>query len=199
MTPGNPTPTDEMLFRTELLLEQEADEVESDLALRSLLGSVGRPVRVGSAALGVMVHRDLDLTVVCSELSVLAVAEVGAQLALHSRVRSVVLRNDTGEWNVDPAYPDGLYLGIGYRSSEGDWNIDVWFVDQPERQPDLRHLESLLPRMDERARSAILRIKGVWVEKPEYGRTVTGLDIYTAVLNAGVSDTRDFEGWLRQR
>ncbi len=199
MTHGDVTPADANLLRNELLLEQEADDVESDLGLRSLFGGLGRPVRVGSAALGVMVHRDLDLTVVCSELSVAAVARLGARLAAHSRVRSVVFRNDMGEWNVDPAYPDGLYLGIGYRSDKGDWNIDVWFVDQPERQPDLRHLESLLPRMDEQARSAILRIKGVWVASPEYGRTVCGLDIYTAVLDAGVSDIRGFESWLAQR
>ena len=112
--------------------------------------------------------------------------------------RSVLFRNDTGEWNVDPSYPDGLYLGVRYESA-GEWNIDVWFVDQPERQPDLKHLESLLPRVDGPARAAILRIKYAWAERPEYGKSVIGLDVYNAVLDAGVSDAEGFEIWLRHR
>jgi hypothetical protein len=190
--------TDADLLENELSLQLEVKEVEKDLGLLGLLGSLGRPFRVGSAALGVMVHRDLDVTVVCSALDVDAVADLGARLACHSRVRSVFFRNDNGEWNVDPTYPDGLYLGVSYGSS-GVWNIDIWFVDQPQRQPDLKHLESLLPRIDESARAAILRIKGVWANNPDYGKNVNGLDIYTAVLDAGVTDAQGFESWLRQR
>jgi hypothetical protein len=43
------------------------------------------------------------------------VVAVGARLATHPRIRQVVSRNDTGKWNTDPAYPDGLYLGLSYR------------------------------------------------------------------------------------
>jgi hypothetical protein len=139
------------------------------------------------------------VTVVCAELNAAGVAEIGAQLAPHPRVRSVSFRNDTGEWNVDPTYPDGLYLGVRYRSAGRDWNIDIWFVDEPRRQPDLQHLESLLPRIDQAARTAILRIKNEWAAKAEYGRTVNGFDIYSAVLDAGVTDSLGFERWLRQR
>ena len=71
------------LLEEELLIEQEADEVEHDLALPSLLGILGTPVRVGSSALGVMVNRDLDVTVICSDLQVPKVVELGALLALH--------------------------------------------------------------------------------------------------------------------
>jgi hypothetical protein len=196
---GETMPTDVDLLENELSLQREADDVENDLGLLGLLNSLGRPVRVGSAALGVMVHRDLDVTVVCPELNAAAVGEIGAQLAAHPGVRSVSFRNDTGEWNVDPTYPDGLYLGIHYRCAGGDWNVDIWFVDEPQRQPDLNHLDSLLPRIDQAARAAILRIKSRWAANPEYGKTVSGLDIYTAVLDAGVTDPEGFEMWLRQK
>jgi len=191
--------TDASLLDSQLSLQREADEVEQDLDLPRLLRGLGEPVRVGSAALGVMVHRDLDVTVVCSELTVKEVAELGARIALHRRVRSVLFRNDFGEWNSDPGYPDGLYLGIRYRSGSGDWNIDVWFVDEPQRQPDLQHLESLLPRIDESARCSILRIKATLAPSSEYGRTFNGFDVYTAVLDSGVTDVRGFEKWLRER
>lgn len=191
-------PDSRTLIASELALQREADEVAADLDLWDLLGALGDPVRVGSAALGLMVHRDLDVTVVCAKLHVAPVAEVGAQLARHARVRSVLFRNDTGQWNTDPTYPDGLYLGLRYRSDAGDWTIDIWFVDNPLRQPDLQHLDTLLPRLDETKRTTILRIKTEWVSKPEYGPTVSGFDIYSAVLDAGVTDLEGFERWLLQ-
>src|SRR5271167_2218545 len=66
---------------------------------------------------------------------------------------------DITEWNSDHAYPDGLYLGIRYRSDAGEWNVDIWCVSELQRQPDLPHLESFLPRFDERTRLIILRAK----------------------------------------
>jgi hypothetical protein len=190
--------TDAQLLESQIRLQRDADVVESELGLPALLGGLGTPVRVGSSALGVMVRRDLDLTVVCSGLRVADVIAVGAQLALHRQIRSVVFRNDTGDWNSDPMYPDGLYLGLRYLSKAGEWNVDIWFVSEPQRQPDLQHLKSLLPRLDERTRLAILRIKSAWAESPEYGKTVNGFAIYTAVLDAGVTDEAGFESWLTQ-
>ena len=192
--PGVPT-----LIADQLALQREADEVEADLGLQSLLTPVGRPVRVGSAALGLMVHRDLDITVVCSRLDVAPVADVGGQLARHARIRSVLFKNDTGRWNTDPTYPDGLYLGLEYCADAGDWTLDIWFVDEPHRQPDLRHLHTLRPRIDEAKRAAILRIKTEWADKPEYGHSVRGFDVSTAVLDDGVTDPEGFDAWLAQR
>ncbi|MEU4300847.1 hypothetical protein [Kitasatospora aureofaciens] len=153
--------TDEELLRHQAALQAEADAVHADLGLDTRLGALGTPVRVGGSALGLMVRRDLDVTVVCPRLDTAAherVAALGARLAVHERVRQVRLRNDTGAWNEDPdAYPDGLYLGPSYRSPashspcppEGrDWTLDLWFVDDPARQPDLAHLRELPPTAD---------------------------------------------------
>jgi hypothetical protein len=114
------------LLRQQEEVQAEAGAVGADLRLDEVLSAVGKPVRVGSAALGVMVRRDLDITVVCAALDAAVwrdAAQIGAHLALYARVRQVQFRNDTGAWNTDPGYPDGLYLGAGYRSVRGrDWN-----------------------------------------------------------------------------
>lgn len=189
------------LSRTQAALQTEAAEVEADLGLDDVLRSLGDPVRVGSAALGLMVWRDLDFTVACTELDIERVAVVGARLAAHPRIRRVVFRNDTGRWNVEPEkYPDGLYLGIEYRSGAGhDWKLDIWFVDEPDRQPDLRHLRTMPSQLNAEARDAILLIKSHWASRPEYGKTVTSFDIYEAVLRDGVRTRDQFESWLAQR
>ncbi|MFD8708450.1 hypothetical protein ACFV1W_38715 [Kitasatospora sp. NPDC059648] len=194
--------TDDELLRHQAALQAEAEAVHADLGLDTGLGALGTPVRVGSSALGLMVRRDLDVTVVCPRLDQAVherVAALGARLALHRRVRQVRLRNDTGAWNEDPdAYPDGLYLGLSYRSpAEGsregrDWTLDLWFVDDPARQPDLAHLRDLPPRLTPGARAAILRIKHAWAQSPDYGRTVRGWDVYRAVLEDGVRTPEEF-------
>ena len=190
---------DEMLQRQDEL-QSEADAVCSDLRLHELLSVVGQPVRVGSSALGLMVRRDVDITVICPELdraTTAAVAGIGARLAPHQRVRQIRFRNDTGQWNTDPSYPDGLYLGVDYRSPHGrDWNLDIWFVDEPGRQPDLAHLSTLAPRLTRDARIAILRIKQACADR---GASVRGFDVYQSVLDGQVRTPEQFDQWRASR
>src|SRR4051794_27851444 len=75
--------SDEALLQRQGALQREADYVETDLGLRVLLTSLGDPIRVGSSALGLMVRRDLDITVICPLLDAEAVADLGARLGRH--------------------------------------------------------------------------------------------------------------------
>jgi hypothetical protein len=198
--PLGPDAGDAELLWVEAQLRQEADAVAADLRLDEQLRHIGQPVRVGSAALGLLAHRDLDVTVVCAELDESAVVALSGWLALQPFVRQVVYRDDTALWNDDPDYPDGLYLGVKYcRAEDREWNVDVWFVDEPQRQPDLNHLGAFGPRIDYAARVAILRIKHRWAATPHYGREVSGIDVYRAVLDDGVRTPEQFDGWLAAR
>lgn len=183
-------------------LQDEASEVAAELDLVARLARVGEPTRVGSAALGVMVRRDLDYTVTCAQLEEVrdAIAQLGAALAGHPQVRQVAIRDDTGRWNTDPLYPDGLYLGVQCRSARGsDWNLDLWFVDEPERQPDLAHLGELLPALTDEHRVAILQIKHARASRPEHRAATTSYDVYRAVLDDGVSTVEEFDAWAGRR
>ncbi|GGN63678.1 hypothetical protein GCM10011579_032290 [Streptomyces albiflavescens] len=184
-------------------LRAEAEGVYRDLQLDEVLADVGTPTIVGSAALGLMVRRDLDIDVACERLDdavVAAVAAVGARLATHPRVRLVTFRNDCGAWNREPdAYPDGLYLGVECRASSGAiWNLDVWFLDKPDRRPSTAHLTTLRPRLTDESRAAIIEIKRAWADRPEYGTSVRSFDVYRAVLDDGIRDPARFETWVGQ-
>ncbi len=213
------------LLDNQRLLQEEADQVVQLLQLDALLSHIGRPVRVGSSAMGLMVRRDIDITVICKELSSAtraAFVQAGAKLMLMDRnVISVRFRNDTGPsslpgtarglqpikieekngaWNTDPAsYPDGLYLGVSARTNEGiDWTLDIWAVDQPEWQPDLNHLRTILPRLDDDRRRTILLIKQVLAtEQPHFSKgKVPSAYVYDAVVDDGVGSVRQFMEWL---
>lgn len=181
-------------------LQAEADAVLVDLDLVATLATVGVPHSVGSRALRVMVRRDIDLTVACDRLELGALYLLGKNVATHPSVRMLRFRNDTGHWNVDPLYPDGVYWGIEYVSERAvRWNLDVWFVDEPERQPDLRDLRELSPLLDDSARRRILTIKRALAEDPRYGREVCGRDVYLAVLHHDAINVADFERYLAAR
>jgi hypothetical protein len=172
--------------------------VRADLALDDALAALGEPHLVGSVALGLMVWPDLDITVICDALDVPSLYLAAVGVVSHPRVRQLTFRNDSGAWNSHPEkYPDGVYWGIDYRDGNRAWNIDIWFVADADRQPDLRHVRELAPRLTPETRRAILDIKRAWVERPEYGRAVTSFDIYTAVLDRGIRTAEEFERSMR--
>jgi hypothetical protein len=193
--------TTENLFKLQEELQAEAEAVHKHLNLEKL-EELGKPVKVGSAALGLMVRRDLDITVICpvlDETATNSIARIGGELIRHPRVRLVTMRDDTGHWNVDPGYPDGLYLGVKYRSLQGkDWNLDIWFVDEPDRQPDLAHLKAIPEKLTPEARLAILAIKQAWTKHAGYGSVVSSYDVYTAVLEHDVRSPEQFEQWRKR-
>ncbi|HEX9259112.1 MAG TPA: hypothetical protein VF855_06195 [Acidimicrobiales bacterium] len=175
-------------------LEAAAEAVREDLGLDAILNAVGVAHLVGSAALGLMVWPDLDMTVVCDRLDVAELHAAAGALVRHPRVRQLTIRNDSGRWNTAPdRYPDGVYWGVDYRDEKRRWNLDIWFVTDGERQPDLRHVREIGPRLTDETRQAILAIKQAWWQRPEYGRTVTSWDIYRAVLEEGIRTPQEFE------
>ena len=166
-------------------LAAAAAAVRADLALDVVLGAVGEPHLVGSAALGLMVRPDLDITVVCEALDVSVLWCAATDVVAHPRVRRLTFRNDSGHWLTDPEkYPDGIYWGIDYRDGHLEWNIDVWFVADAARQPDLRHVREIAARLTPETRQAILDIKRALPGVPS-------IDIYTAVLDRGVRTSEE--------
>lgn len=143
-----------------------------------------------------MVDRDIDLTVTARELSPdvhRAVVALGARLSLRADVREVTVRNDTGAWNTDPAYPDGLFLHIKCADADDElWTLDIWFVDTPDRQPDLRHLRTIAPQITPETQSAILTIKRATHGRRPDGSRLPSFDIYDAVLNRGIRTPDEF-------
>lgn len=183
-------------------LQAEADEVVRLLDLDRLLAKVGRPVRVGSSAMGLMVRRDIDITVTCDRLDSAALeafANIGAHLMrLTGHVGAVKFRNDTGPWNMEPEkYPDGLYLWLSVQMlNRVEWTVDIWLVDEPDRQPDLAHLKTLLPRLSDVTRAIILQIKRDLVASADQScAKIPSALVYEAVMDHGVRTSEEFAKW----
>jgi hypothetical protein len=191
-------------LETQRQLQADADEVVRQLDLAQLLGTIGRPIRVGSSAMGLMVRRDIDITIVCPKLDATtleAFSEVGAHLMRVASVGSVRFRNDCGVWNKEPdKYPDGLYLGVTVTApNEATWTLDIWAIDEPGRQPDLAHLEQVLPRIADEHRIAILQIKRILADREKGLDRIPSALVYEAVVDHAVRTADQFDGWFTAR
>ncbi len=139
-----------------------------------------------------MVARDIDVTTLCPALDPTVVFDAVRTLASHPRVRRLAFRDDTGRWNVHPAYPDGLYWQVEYVTDSGvAWNLDLWFLLDGTTQFDLEHMHTLPPRLTTEARLAILRIKEAFSVPPGAQR-VRGYEVYEAVLDHGIRTPAEF-------
>lgn len=182
-------------------LQQEANNVLTKLRLPGRLSVVGRPIQVGSSALGLMTRRDLNINVICAELDLKKVAKICADLIGLEGIRELRFTNGTDTFNQNTSTTvAGFNLSLTYQAEKGkEWNIDVCFIDEPERQPALQHIKTLPTLLNPINREIILTIKQAWSEKAEYGVKVTGYHIYDAVLHQGVTSTEAFEEWIENQ
>lgn len=203
---SDPARVEELLHRQDEL-QAEAERVAADLELFGVLGRAGTVRLIGSAATGLMVWRDLDLQILSPGLTAGDAWDVVRPLAAHQRVYEVrfVDQSGTGDLNVtrrDRRY----YVQLYYRADRGhEWKLDVsfWLSGDP-REDETAYTERLARRLDPEARFAILWIKGLWVESPRhrdpaYGREVSSMDIYEAVLEHRVRSPEEFDAYLAAR
>jgi hypothetical protein len=188
--------SDEAILRRQAALQAEATAVLADLDLLARIRAVGTPTLTGSCAYGLMVARDIDITTLCRALDAGSLFDAMRPLAGHARVRRMSFRDDTGEWNADPDYPDGLYWMVEYVAPGGDaWNLDLWFLRDGTTQFDLEDLRTLPPRLTQETRVAILRIKEALQSRPAGDRVRSHL-VYEAVLDHGIRTPEEFERHL---
>ena len=153
---------------------------------------------VGSVALGLMTWRDIDIDVeVFEEIEEDEVWEAARRLLSRDRVALVSVADDRAGRTAGRV--PSMYVGVRYRSDETTvWKIDVRFVRSGDAVAS-DHLEDLGAKLPPEARRRILEIKDAVSGRPEYGQTLSGVDVYRAVLCDGAEDLASFDSWLERR
>lgn len=189
------------LLRRQETLQAEAYQLIGHLDLVRMLSHAGTPEQIGSSVSGLMVWRDIDFNVVCSEPSLRRVVETLQPLLANPRVTKLLYTNETDGHTPAELQGDERYYFVTYYETEAghEWKIDIsfWLSDQPRAQ--LAHLQYLAERLTDETRLAILWIKDVWHHFPSYPYQVGGTDIYEAVLEQGVRTPGEFREYLLDR
>jgi hypothetical protein len=191
---------DDLLHR-QGALQAEAHQLIGHLDLLSMLSHAGIPEQIGSSVSGLMVWRDLDFNVRCSERSLQRIVETLQPLLANPRVTKLLYTNETESHTPAELRGDERYYFVTYYETEEghEWKIDIsfWLSDQPRTQLD--HLQYLAERLTDETRLAILWIKEIWHHFPSYPYQVGGTDIYDAVLEHGVRTPAEFREYLLDR
>lgn len=189
------------LFARAEALQSEAGEVMRTLDLMSMLGVLGQPEQIGSSVSGLMVWRDIDVTVRCRDVTLERVWAALRPLLIDPRITRLTYSSETGTRSPsgEPA-DERYYFLIYYEPASGtEWKIDIsaWTTDAP--RPHLAQLAELERRLTYETRLAILWIKDVWHRLPVYPYEVGGMEVYDAVLEHGARSPDDFDRYLRER
>lgn len=203
----DPAAADELLAR-QSRLQAEAQAVIDELALLERLAALGEVEQIGSVVSGLMVFPDIDLNVRCDNPTAEEVFDALRWLYVQPRVVEVLYRDETDPRRAGPAPGDerhyfvARYLHPGADGDAGgavEWKIDISVWTSAEERSQLAHLEELRARLTGDTRLAILWIKDVWSKKPSYPYTVSGWEVYDAVLEHGVRTPGDFAAYLAER
>ncbi|GAA2862759.1 hypothetical protein Acy02nite_53300 [Actinoplanes cyaneus] len=158
----------------------------------TLLEPLGQVVPTGSYVSGLMVWRDLDVMLLggpgFTPADVLAL--LGKAVGIPG-VTGFAYRDERGGEKRDERYHVTITLG--------EWRVDlsIWLNDD-HADSSAWHRE-LAERLSDEERQAILAIKTIWHQRPEYPDEVSGWDIYRAVLDDGVRTAVEFGVWLRDK
>lgn len=147
---------------------------------------------VGSLAMGLMMtHRDIDIHVYSSPLTVEGSFAAMAKLAVNAAIKKIECRNllDTDEACIEwhAWYDDG---------DGGPWQIDIIHILKGSRYDGFfeRMAERIKAALTDETRLAILHLKA---ETPEDVH-IMGVEYYQAVLRGGVRTLADFIRWRQE-
>lgn len=176
-------------------LKNKANEILVDLRLIEFLNKVGKVNLVGSYALGLMSWEDIDI-VVNGNQSVDNYLETVNYLFKQTNVYSLNVQDFRK--SIFPNRPQGIYCGVSYLvKPDIFWKIDIWFVSADDKRA-LQLVNKLKSRLDSKNIEIILNIKNEMREQG-WGKTVSGMDVYGAVLDKSIKSTEQFREYLKEQ
>lgn len=173
--------------------QQRAWDIIRRLDIMKIWADAGAEAHVvGSLAMGLMMtHRDIDIHVYSSPLTVEGSFAAMAKLAVNAAIKKIECRNllDTDEACIE--------WHAWYDDGDGEpWQIDIIHILKGSRYDGFfeRMAERIKAALTDETRLAILRLKA---ETPEDVH-IMGVEYYQAVLRGGVRTMADFIRWRQE-
>ena len=188
--------TDNLLFHSKEL-QVQAYKILDEIKLIHFLSKYGQPKIVGSVALDLMTWRDIDIDLETKDkISENNFWETAKYLLSQERITLITLVDNRKI--IEKNRPLSMYIGGRYQTDKSEfWKIDLRFVSRQDAIAQ-KHLASISSKITDENRINILGIKYLISQDPRYGREISSIDIYTAVLDYGIVDLAGFEKYLKE-
>ena len=190
--------SDKKIVKHSRLLRHEASELLDKEGLLSMLNAFGTTQVIGSYTLDTMTWPDIDISMnLPDEQNVERFFELGKRIATKFQITKMSYSNHF--IRNFPGYDHGLYWGIQLRYAEREWKVDLWGYGDTDYQKHIAEFDALHQRLQQADRTAILRIKHVICQHPDYrGNVYNSMAIYRAVLEDKVESVDEFKAWLEK-
>ena len=191
--------TDEEIVRYSRLLHQEASELLDKEGLLPMLSTFGTTRVIGSYALDTMTWPDIDISMnLPNEQNVELFFEIAKRIATKFEITKMSYSNHFIRGF--PGFDHGLYWGTQLRYRGREWKIDLWGYDDTDYQKHIADADALHRQLQRADRVAILRIKHVICQHPDYrGNVYNSMAIYRAVLEDKIETVDAFNAWLEKK
>ena len=172
-------------------LRQEADQVIHTIGLRDILAPYGPVAFIGSYFLDVMAYPDIDISI--PPVTIAQLFRIAGQIAASELVAEVVFQRSK-----TPDLPGGLYLKprIEYGDWGRPWKIDIWSLSETLIRQSVTEMQRLKAAMTEGLRQQIIRYKCSILTPGGRTPTYSGIHIYRAFIDEGLSDFGDVTRYL---
>ena len=190
--------SDKEIVKHSRLLRHKASELLDKEGLLSMLNAFGTTQVIGSYTLDTMTWPDIDISMnLPDEQNVERFFELGKRIATKFQITKMSYSNHF--IRNFPGYDHGLYWGIQLRYAEREWKVDLWGYGDTDYQKHIAEFDALHQRLQQADRTAILRIKHVICQHPDYrGNVYNSMAIYRAVLEDKVESVDEFKAWLEK-
>lgn len=172
-------------------LKAEADVLLAQTGIVSDLKNYGEVHFCGAYAGNVMVHGDIDITVVRENpYSAEEVLDILKALYLKGKFRSYFIKGDWDDDRKGNEFPHGHYIGMKQRINGNKWKVDVWFIGKKEFESrKATSLDIGSVSLSNEQRELILEIKKY---RQDNHLDISGQEIYDAVLKRGIKSVAEF-------
>ena len=190
---------DEEIVKHSRMLRREATELLDKEGLLSMLKAVGTTQVIGSYALDTMTWPDIDISM---NLPDAQNVEVFFELAKSIATKFEITKMSYSNHNIRnfPGFDHGLYWGILLRYAGREWKVDLWGYNDTDYQRHITEANELSCQLQQADHLAILRIKHVICQHPDYrGNVYNSMAIYRAVLEDKVESVDAFKTWLEKK
>ena len=186
--------TEQNLIENSRSLCNTANKVLANTNVMAIFSKLGKVEIIGSLRFKLMYRMDIDLFVVSNKIEKYKAHEVTKKFLDKDIFQTVAL----ADYQTVPAHdmPLGFYWELIIPYEGKNWKFDVWYLKPDEPYIHLVHdsikkFELLLAANPEKA-GIILNIKEAYFDGVKYKNGVKSFDIYTAVLEDGITSVEEF-------
>ena len=173
------------LLETSEALQERANTLLRNTGLEEFLSHFGEVHFTGAYAGNVMMHGDIDISVVRSEpFTIDEIFEIFRKLYFEGKFRSYFISGDWDDPRKGDEFPKGYYIGLKEKLNGERWKIDIWFVGEEEYKRRDGEFQINKITLTTKQKENILRLKK---ERNEQHLSISGQTIYRSVIEKGVS------------